>query len=227
MDPTVPRPAAILLDFIRKVETGRADATAYDTIYAHKQNKLPKPITRMTLAELQGHQAKGWPAKSTASGAYQFMRATLADLRQELKLRDGQVFHANLQDRLGYHLLRRRGYDQFIAGKLSLTAFGNNLAKEWASLPVLTDVKGQHRQLKAGQSYYAGDGLNKALVGVQDVRTVLSQALNEVDRHSPAPSGPGTDPGSVPPKPGGIRPAGIIIAIVILVAAAAFFFWRF
>lgn len=185
MDRTVPRSAAILLDFIRKIETGKADASAYDVIYAHAQGRLPKPITKMTIAELQGHQAKGWPAKSTASGGYQFMRATLGELRKELGLRDSQLFDADLQDRLGYHLLKRRGYEKFAAGTLSLIDFGNNLAKEWASMPVLSAIKGAHQQLKPGQSYYAGDALNKSLVDVMTFRAVLSEAINEVSREKP------------------------------------------
>lgn len=227
MDRTVPRGAAVLLDFIRKIETGKADASAYDVIYAHAQGRLPKPITKMTIAELQGHQAKGWPAKSTASGAYQFMRATLGDLRKELKLGNGQLFDADLQDRLGYHLLRRRGYDKFAAGTMSLIDFGNNLAKEWASLPVLTNIKGAHQQLKVGQSFYAGDALNKSLVDVMTFRAVLSEAINEVSREGTlAPPKPGAAPGSAPPPAAtnSKSPPWGIIAVVVLVALLAAFF---
>lgn len=177
MDRTVPRGAAILLDFIREVETGRRGREAYDVIYSHAQDKLPKPITQMTVAELQRHQRSGWPAKSTASGAYQFMRATLGDLRKELRLRDSQVFDPDLQDRLGYHLLKRRGYAGFMAGRISTTEFGKRLAMEWASLPVLAPTKGAHRNLRRGQSYYAGDALNRSLVAPEQVETVLQTAI--------------------------------------------------
>ncbi len=44
---------------------------------------------------------------------------------------------------------------------------------EWASLPVLTATKGAHRQVVRGQSYYAGDGLNKSLVKPERVEDVL------------------------------------------------------
>lgn len=192
MDRTVPAGAAILLDFIRKVETGRDDASAYDVIYAHKQGKLPKPITTMTVGELQAHQASGWPAKSTAAGGYQFMRKTLGDLRKELGLRDGQQFDPNLQDRLAYHLLKRRGYEKFAEGKLSVNAFALNLAKEWASLPVLADTKGAHREVKRGQSYYAGDGLNKSLTKPVTVEQVLAQVQVAVSG-APVPPPPDID----------------------------------
>ena len=171
MDPTVPKGAALLLDFIKRIETGKADTSAYDVIYAHAQARLPKPITRMTVAELQHHQSEGWPAKSTAAGAYQFMRKTLAGLRTELGLLDGQLFDANLQDRLGYHLLKRRGYEQFMAGKIGVVEFGKRLAQEWASLPLLAPANGNTR----GESYYDGDGLNKSLTTPETIEALLAK----------------------------------------------------
>ncbi|NKE77528.1 glycoside hydrolase family 104 protein [Ochrobactrum sp. MC-1LL] len=172
MDKTVPAGAALLLDFIGDIEAPRG----YDTIYGNNQDKLPKPITKMTLGELIDAQASFTKRfKSSASGRYQFMRATLQDLSKELGLRGTQVFDADLQDRLGYHLLKRRGYDQFIAGKISRTEFGKRLAQEWASLPVLAATKGAHRNLVRGQSYYAGDALNKSLVTPAKVEAVLNK----------------------------------------------------
>jgi len=188
MDKTVPLAAAILLDDIRDTEVGTSERRGYDVIYANRQNKLPKPITSMTIAELQAAQAGAWPAKSTAAGGYQFMRATLGDLRKELKLRDSQIFTPDFQDRLGYHLLKRRGFDTWMAGKLSDTGFALNLAKEWASFPVLADVQGQRRKLKRGQSYYAGDGLNKALISAEHVEALLERA--KAAKGAPAPSVP-------------------------------------
>ncbi len=172
MDKTVPAGAALLLDFIGGIEAPRG----YDVIYGNNQDKLPKPITQMTIGELVDAQASFTKRfKSSASGRYQFMRDTLQDLSRELGLRGTQIFDANLQDRLGYHLLKRRGYDLFIAGKISRTEFGKRLAQEWASLPVLAATQGAHRQLKRGQSYYAGDALNKSLVTPAKVEAVLNK----------------------------------------------------
>lgn len=172
MDKTVPAGAALLLDFIGGIEAPRG----YDVIYGNNQGKLPKPITKMTIGELIDAQASFTKRfKSSASGRYQFMRATLQDLSKELGLRGTQIFDANLQDRLGYHLLKRRGYDLFIAGKITRTEFGKRLAQEWASLPVLAATQGAHRQLKRGQSYYAGDALNKSLVSPAKVEAVLNK----------------------------------------------------
>lgn len=172
MDRTVPAGAALLLDFIGSIEAPRG----YDTIYGNNQNKLPKPITKMTLGELIDAQASFTKRfKSSASGRYQFMRATLQDLSRELGLRGTQVFDDDLQDRLGYHLLIRRGYNDFIAGKISRTEFGKRLAQEWASFPVLAAVQGRHRKLQRGETFYAGDALNKALVTPAKIEAVLNK----------------------------------------------------
>lgn len=234
MDRSVPAGAALLLDAIGEIETGRKGHEGYDVIFAHAQAKLPKPITQMTIAELQGHQAKGWPAKSTASGRYQFMRATLGDLRNQLGLRDGQVFNPELQDRLGYHLLKRRGYDEFMAGKIGVTEFGKRLAQEWASFPVLAATKGGSRNVVRGQSYYAGDGLNKSLVTPERIETLLASvaALKGVD--APSTPTPAPKPAPIPtvplpePAKGKGPPIGlIIIALVAVAIVAAIFFVRF
>ncbi len=177
MDKTVPAGAAILLDFTRKTEVGRTDRASYDVIYGHNQDKLPKPITSMTIGELVDTQASFTKRfKSSASGGYQFMRKTLQDLSRELRLNGRQIFDPDLQDRLGYHLLKRRGYEEFMAGSISMTEFAKRLAMEWASFPVLAATKGARGQIKRGQSYYDGDALNKALVTPEAIEAVLRKA---------------------------------------------------
>lgn len=83
-------------------------------------------------------------------------------------------FDPELQDRLAYALLDRRGYEKFAAGKLSIVAFGLALAQEWASFPVLEDCQGAHRKVKRGETYYAGDHLNKALISPETVEAILA-----------------------------------------------------
>ena len=187
MDKTVPTGAAILLDFIRKTEVGRTDRASYDVIYGHNQDKLPKPITSMTIGELVDAQASFTKRfKSSASGGYQFMRKTLQDLSRELRLNGRQMFDPDLQDQLGYHLLKRRGYEEFMTGSISMTEFAKRLAMEWASFPVLAATKGAHGPLKRGQSYYDGDTLNKALVTPEVIVVVLRQ-VRDAGNGSPVP----------------------------------------
>lgn len=199
MNPNVPHGAAVLLDFIASVEAPKG----YGTIYGNNQGKLPVALTSMTLDEVLTAQ-RGWSKNfgSSAAGRYQFMRATLKGLMTELGLRGSQHFNADLQDWLGYQLLKRRGYTRFIAAQLSLKSFALELAKEWASMPVLEDTQGAHRRVVRGQSYYAGDGLNKSLVQPQDFAAVLSEALNRPvapPKPSPAPIPPAA-PATPPAK---------------------------
>ncbi|WP_421566160.1 hypothetical protein [Ochrobactrum sp. EDr1-4] len=96
-------------------------------------------------------------------------------LAQELGLRGTQVFDPDLQDRFGFHLPIRRGYNEFIAGKVSRTELCKRLSQEWASFPVMAATKGAHRDLTRGQSYYTGDPLNKALVRPAKIEAVLNK----------------------------------------------------
>lgn len=219
MDRTVPAGAALLLDFIYRTDAGAPPPQCYETIFGNRQNRLPKPITKMTIGDLIDAQknwsSKAWVKKnwgygtaSSASGAAQFMRDTLIGLAKELGLSGNLLFDPDLQDRLAYHLLKRRGYEDFMAGKISRTEFGKRLAMEWASFPVLAACKGAHRQLNRGQSYYAGDGLNKALIAPEKIEALLDKVKvakpSAGPVHGPPPLGtpiPGAQPASAPEKP--------------------------
>lgn len=177
MNRTIPNGAAILLAFIRRTEVSRDDRASYDVIYANRQDRLAKPLTSMTYGDIIDAQRR-WSKNhgSSAAGAYQFMRATLIDLAKENPSISGtDLFTPELQDQLGYALLLRRGYELFISGKIDRTEFGKRLAQEWASFPVLAATKGNTRDLKRGQSFYAGDGLNKALVSPEKVERILDE----------------------------------------------------
>jgi hypothetical protein len=161
------------------------------------------------------------------------MRATLEDLSRELGLRGTQMFDADLQDRLAYHLLKRRGYEAYISGRINRTEFGKRLAQEWASLPVLAktlggakDKAGNLRTVERGQSFYAGDGLNKSLVTPERVEAVLDKVKAVASKApSPAPSQPTPQP-SAPAKPAGdkSRASGSILAAFALIAVAVVLF---
>lgn len=172
MHSAVPAPAARLLDFIGKTEVGdRPDA--YDTVYGHKQGGMAKKISQMTLDEViaDGPRRTKYYG-SSACGRYQFMTATLKGIKAELKLTGREVFTPDFQDDLGWYLLRRRGYDKWIKGEMSTEDFMLRLAQEWASFPIPYAANGNY----AGQSYYAGDGMNKALITLGAVRGALAQA---------------------------------------------------
>lgn len=189
MDRSIPPGAAILLRFIYKTETGKTPPMCYEVIYAHKQHKLDKPLTSMTLDEVVAAQ-RTWSRHhgSSAAGAPQFIRKTLRGLIAELGLLGSQRFTQDLQDRLAYHLLKRRGYEKFMSGRMSKTEFAKQLACEWASFPVLKGTQGQKCYVARGQSYYAGDRLNKALVEPRAVENLLDR-VSATDGHT-EPSAP-------------------------------------
>lgn len=183
MDKTIPAPAAHILEFIYRTETGREPPECYDVVYGQRQNELPKLITEMTFDEV----VKDGPNRtrkfgSSAAGAGQFMRDTLddpksaADLKGQLGLTGAELFSPDLQDRMAFHLLKRRGYEKFMSGSMSLVNFAKALAQEWASFPVLASTKGAHRQVARGETYYAGDRLNKALVKPEAIEALLAEA---------------------------------------------------
>jgi hypothetical protein len=184
---TIPAPAHEILTLIRVTETGRADKTAYETIYSHAEAKLTKPITEMTVDEVQ-HWQPGFTKNfgSSATGAYQFMYATLKELIGKVGLTGEEIFNAELQDRLGYELLQRRGYKPWVEARNSTDTFMVGLAREWASFPVPARMKGAHRVCERGQSYYAGDKLNRALIA-PDIVWLACEAARDVKVITPAP----------------------------------------
>jgi hypothetical protein len=189
MEKTIPAGALMLLDFIGGIEAPHG----YETVYGNNQAKLPKPLTRMTIDEVIA-AGSGWTRRfgSSACGKLQFMKATLIRLKKVLGLSGRELLDGPMQEALGYQLLKERGYAKFLAGAMSRTAFGLALAQEWASFPVLVATKGQKRRVARGQSFYAGDGLNKALVSAAAVEAMLDKVKAAGGKAVPAtkPSAP-------------------------------------
>lgn len=181
MDSNSPIPPAArrLLDFIGLAETGRTGEAAYRTIIGYHESELAVPITSLTVDRLLSQQEK-WPARgwiTTAAGKYQILRSTLLELKDAMPLAGDEIFDATLQDRLGFALLLRCGWSEVGVGTMRRSAFALALAKEWAALPVLTAMRGHTIRLRRGQSYYAGDGRNAAIITPRDFERALDDAL--------------------------------------------------
>jgi muramidase (phage lysozyme) len=147
-----------LLDFIAKPESGGDYNIVWGGIAARDRPK--KPMVQMTIGEVLAWQDSiDAKYQSEAAGKYQIMEDTLRGLYAEAGMTLSHPFDEGGQDRLAVQLLRRRGLNEYLAGKITAVTFANNLAKEWASLPVVSGPK-------KGLSYYAGDGLNKSHVSV-------------------------------------------------------------
>jgi muramidase (phage lysozyme) len=167
-DPSLPPDEDPAVRNIARLIAG-VEAQGYDTIYSGSAIDTPRPLTQMTVAEVRAWQDESVAAGSASSavGQFQIIRDTLDSLIDELDLTGDELFDEALQTRLGIALMRRRGLDDWRAGRISDEAFANELAREWAGLPVVSGPG-------AGGSYYAGDGLNGAGTTVDTVLAVLA-----------------------------------------------------
>lgn len=140
----------------------------YNAYFGHGNNTELR-LTDMTLGEILAWQ-DAYVRQGNASnavGKYQIISPTLRGLVRELKLPLSTRFDAATQDHMAIALINRRGAEKFIQKKISSEEFAANLAKEWASLPKVTGSN-------AEQSYYAGDGLNKAQVSRQEILAAVT-----------------------------------------------------
>lgn len=148
-----------LLKLIGEHEGGKA---GYNADYRNDDRWTLSNYTFDQVVSLSRRQVTVDKEASSAIGLYQFLTKTLLSLKESLKLKGTERFTPAFQDDLAVALMIRRGLMKYLRGELSLSGFCNNLAMEWASLPVVTATKRGNRTIKVGQSYYAGDGLNKS-----------------------------------------------------------------
>ena len=120
-----------------------------------------KQLTSMTINEvLQYQNSRGRNMK--AAGKWQIMPNTLRGLKKSMNLTGEELFTPEMQDRMAFELaMNRKGYRQFAnaTGDEKLALMGaaqNDLAKEWASMPMANDAEGMNR-LKQLRSKFQQD----------------------------------------------------------------------
>ena len=177
-----------ILDLIGRVESGGN----YNILVGGKTKDNP-PLTEMTVGQVLDFQSgmRQMGHESTAVGKYQIIRGTLAGLFQEGVVGYNDKFDQSTQDKLAEALLKRRGFEKYKAGQISSDTFADNLAKEWASLP-----------MASGKSYYAGTGSNKSLIGRDEVLKAIGVSgaeATQVATASPTAPGPKEAPIAAPP----------------------------
>jgi hypothetical protein len=162
-----------LLDFI-----GNIESSGYDTILnqVSRSDYPAQSITSMTIREILNWQnsiAGKYP--SEAVGRYQFIKGTLDFIYKSAGLSDTSVFSPKNQDTLAIHQFRSRGLNRYLNGAITAENFANNLAKEWASLPVVSGPG-------AGRSYYAGDRAgNRSRGSVSSFLNLVVELKNNYD----------------------------------------------
>lgn len=145
-----------VLDMIASAESnGR-----YDIIYG---GEIVDGITEMTIAEAAKRAGDRGDGKNYAVGKYQFITLTEQAKAAGLNPQKDKFSPTN-QDKIAIHLIeKKRGVTKQMAKK-NPTEAAKRLAMEWAGLPVLKATKGHKKDVTRGQSYYAGDGTNKATI---------------------------------------------------------------
>lgn len=103
---------------------------------------------------------------SSAVGKYQIIRPTLQSLVRDLRVDKQAPFDTAMQDSLAIALMERRGSIAFVDNEMTKEQFAHELSKEWAALPAVTGNS-------PAQSYYEGDGLNKARITVKEISMVI------------------------------------------------------
>ncbi len=171
-----------LIDFIVETES-RGDWNAV-WFGISKADRPTRPVTTMTIQEVLDWQDRIDPKyRSEAAGGPQFLEDTLRGLYTSAGCKPSDVFSIATQRKLAYQLLRRRGLDRYMGGLMTAEAFCDQLAKEWASLPVMT---GKHR----GLSYYGGDGMNHALTTPERILSIVTD-MRAAPAPEPAPAATG------------------------------------
>ena len=148
-----------------------ARAESNDNYNAHFGNAGNTSIkfTDMTIGQVLRWQSEfiDQGNVSSAVGRYQIINTTLSGLITQFNISTNEKFDAAMQDRLAILLIERRGSQNYVNAELTPEQFAHNLSKEWAGLPrVIGD--------KPGDSYYAGDGLNKSRVSVGDTLKAIA-----------------------------------------------------
>lgn len=164
-----------LLTLVAKHEAG-----SYDTIYGGREI----PLRQMLIAEVLEYQRQNM-GNRTACGRYQMLRAVITENCRKLNIDPTQVrLTEDVQDIMMIDKCnRQRKYREWKAGSLSTNPdpilkttensliFMEYMAAEWASVPVGYDIpqggsriSSNHprRSIVKGESFYAGDGTNRA-----------------------------------------------------------------
>ncbi len=115
-----------------------------------------------------------------AFGAYQIIGTTMKGAKTKLGLTGNEKMTPELQDKIFKEYLikdKRPAIYRYItgSGKTNLNTAILAMAQEWASVGVPHDMKGHNRQVKKGESYYAGDGVNKASISPEEAGAGLTQ----------------------------------------------------
>ena len=143
----------------------------YDQWNLKAKNPPEAPLSSLTIQEIMDFQGD---ENGPAAGAGQIKYNTLKYLIKSGVLSPDDVFSPENQDAANSRLLDRRGFVSWFNGDISTEEFGSDVAKEWASLPLLESRAVLGKNKARGDSRYGGS--NKALVGADYWQEALDSA---------------------------------------------------
>ena len=141
-----------LADFIGGLESGND----YTKMVGGKQDAS---VLGKTIDQLNSEKGGKF-----AMGRYQIQMRTASEVLKNAGIDTSSFkFDEAGQDKIFELLLKRRGIDDFMSGKITEDQFAKNLSMEWAALP----------QDASGRGYYDGVGTNKSLTDFSSVKGQL------------------------------------------------------
>ena len=187
-----------LLDLIAKGEAVRGR----DPYLSLWPSTVEPGIIQLTLDEVQQFQQQRIDAgyASSACGRYQFIKQTLKECIGYLGVDPKTTrFTPVIQDRLIIARLKAvRKMNEWLADDPNWPThkFMIKLAQEFASMPVPYEIQGQNRVVAKGESYYAGDRLNKS----NHDPDAVHRELEDIKNNEPGPPFVrDDDPAALPP----------------------------
>jgi hypothetical protein len=177
----------------------KKEAKSYNTVYGGSEiNLVEKTVAEVIIWQSDiVRTRRNW---SSAVGKYQMLKAIVEEESKAFTLDPTQTrYTADVQDAMMIKRLSRfRKYNQFKSKSLGSSELENaqkfciELAKEFASIPVPYTMRGARQTVQKGQSFYAGDGTNKAhhnpdtfVAELIDIRTGgTGSTVNEVETNN-------------------------------------------
>lgn len=166
-----------ILELIARAESVNG---SYDSIYP---SSIKPGLSQMTIAEADAWQARTASQRgSAAAGRYQFMY--IKDQAAIAGIGPNETFSPANQDKMAIGLIEKARKVNLDMVKNDPNQAAKRLSKEWAGLPVLEQTRGASRVVQRGQSYYYGDGRNKATVSPQQLTAAFAET--QKPRQEPA-----------------------------------------
>jgi len=172
-------------NYLASVESG-GDYSAYNNIARGKVSSFYKTnLTSMSINEVMAAQSQP-ERKMFAVGRYQLIPSTLISAINHLKIDRSSLFNEEVQDYLFNKYLiaiKRPEIINFLEKNGDVEDAIYSWAQEFASAGVRKGrVISKNRVALGGESYYAGDGLNKAHITPDKMVNVLVKAKEDASK---------------------------------------------